>query len=117
MRQRLVQLFEKIQPQLQAFEQACQSRRNTLKTLKEQREHCRIFYDGTADDAYSNFKPYKFALGRLGFAKGEQFFHVAKALICQDDAMATRMMTTTSGPALRNLGREVQNYHLHGKTW
>jgi len=85
--------------------------------LVQRQERCRVFYDGTSDDVYSNFKPFRFAIGRLGFLKGEQFFHVAKALLCKDLATAETMMLTTGGPALRTLGREVKNYKENGQAW
>jgi len=90
---------------------------NEIQQHFDRQYHCRIFYDGTNDDVYSNFKSFKFALGRLGFAKGEQFYHVAKALVCQDYVIASQMMITTGGPALRKLGRQVQNYPTHGQEW
>ena len=59
--------------------------------------------DGTSDDAYSNFKGHRFAIGRIGFLKVEQFFHTAKAILCGDFESAVGMVTTTGGPALRSL--------------
>jgi hypothetical protein len=85
--------------------------------MPERAAACRIFYDGTSDDVYSNFKPFRFSIGALGFLKGEQFFHVAKAMLCEDLPSATRMMLTTGGPKLRSLGREVSNYDQHGTAW
>ena len=73
-----------------------------------------MFYDGTGDVALSNFRPHRFAVGPVGFLKGEQFFHAAKALRCADLDTARRMMRTTGGPALRILGSEVQGYHERG---
>lgn len=49
--------------------------------------------------------------------KGEQFFHVAKAMLCDDLASALKMMVTTGGPALRGLGRQVLNYQELGSSW
>ena len=93
--------------------------RKALAALQppSRRDACRVFYDGTSDATYSNFKPYRFAIGRLGFLKGEQFFHVAKALLCRDVPAAVRMMQTTGGPALRRMGREVNGYAEHGAPW
>mmetsp|Transcript_16569 Transcript_16569/g.38703 ORF Transcript_16569/g.38703 Transcript_16569/m.38703 type:complete len:189 (+) Transcript_16569:585-1151(+) len=48
---------------------------------------------------------------------GEQLFHVVKAMLCQDLETALTMVTTTGGPALRGLGREVRGYIEHGGAW
>merc|ERR1712007_283788 len=72
---------------------------------------------GTADCTYSNFQQFRFAVGSIGFMKGEQFFHVAKALLCKDLPTAVQMMITTGGPPLRRLGHEVSNYAEFGAEW
>eukprot|EP01046_Picozoa_sp_COSAG06_P044433 COSAG06_NODE_5985_length_3167_cov_2.473924_2_plen_650_part_00 len=115
----LQSLHADLEPRLRAYEAACRRVREQLAALPlvQRQERCRVFYDGTADDTYSNFKPFRFALGGLGFLKGEQFFHVAKALLCKDLATAQTMMLTTGGPALRSLGREVENYKENGQAW
>ena len=119
MGQGLMSLLEELQPALRDAEAHCVRQREVLAAVQPaaRREACRVFYDGTSDAAYSNFKPYRFAVGRLGFLKGEQFFHVAKALVCRDVPAAGRMMQTTSGPALRRMGREVSGYAEHGGSW
>ena len=116
MGQGLMSLLEELQPALRDAEAHCVRQREVLAQVQPaaRREACRVFYDGTSDAAYSNFKPYRFAVGRLGFLKGEQFSHVAKALVCRDVPAAGRMMQTTSGPALRRMGREVSGYAEHG---
>lgn len=51
----------------------------TLPTDADRRARARVFYDGTGDNGYSNSKPRALAVGGVGFLKGEQLFHVAKA--------------------------------------
>lgn len=118
--ERLRALHTELQPALRAAEAHCLRRRSPLAAMPEEAtraEACRVFYDGTSDRAFSNFMPHRFAIGRLGFLKGEQLFHVAKALVCGDVAAAQRMLTTTGGPALRRLGREVEGYVERGGLW
>ena len=119
LRESLLALLDELRPLLQLAEQQCRARIADLAAMpaEQRREVCRIFYDGTSDDAYSNFKGHHFAIGRVGFLKGEQFFHVAKAMLCGDVECAARMMTTTSGPRLRCLGREVTGYAERGQLW
>lgn len=112
-------LFTDLIPQLKEIEIVCQKERQGISKLAnaEKQRRCRIFYDGTGDDTYSNFKQHRFAIGSVGFMKGEQFFHVAKAMLCDDLASALKMMVTTGGPALRSLGRQVLNYVERGSSW
>ena len=119
MGQSLMSLLKELQPALREANAHCVRLREAVAKLQPdaRREKCRVFYDGTSDAAYSNFKPYRFSIGRLGFLKGEQFFHVAKALLCRDVPAAVRMMQTTGGPALRRMGREVNGYAEHGAPW
>ena len=102
--ERLRALHTELQPALRAAEAQCLRRRSALAAMPEEATRagaCRVFYDGTSDRAFSNFMPHRFAIGRLGFLKGEQLFHVAKAMVCGDVAAAQRMLTTAGGPALR----------------
>ena len=117
--ERLRALHIKLQPALRAAEAHCLRRRSALAAMLEEatRAGYRVFYDGTSDRAFSNFMPHRFAIGRLGFLKGEQLFHVAKAMVCGDVAAAQRMLTTAGGPALRRLGREVEGYVERGWLW
>lgn len=114
-------LHAELKPELAAIEACCRRNRAALASMpadeRQRGDHCRIFYDGTGDDLYSNFKSHRFAVGAVGFMKGEQFFHVSKALLCRDTATAVKMMTTTGGPALRSLGRTVANYNELGADW
>ena len=110
-------LRDELEADLVAADNACRFVRDSISALQDRGHHCRVFYDGTGDDAHSNFKQYRFAVGPVGFCKGEQFFHVAKALLCDDLDSAVKMMATTSGPTLRSLGREVSNYREKGSLW
>jgi len=112
-------LHAELRVSLSLVEAGCRRERAAVEALPEsdRGRRCRIFYDGTSDDTYSNFKGCRFAVGPLGFLKGEQFFHVVKALLCGDLAMAVRMMLTTGGPALRRMGREVEGYAERGGAW
>jgi len=115
----LMSLLQELQPLLQRCEVCCQRERAALVELSdaERLQRCRVFYDGTSDDVYSNFKRFRFSVGPVGFMKGEQFFHVAKALLCADLPSAQRMMLTTGGPALRRLGGQVEGYFERGTAW
>ena len=119
LRESLLALLDESRPLLQRAERQCRARIADLAAMPVEKrgEACRIFYDGTSDDAYSNFKGHRFAIGRIGFLKGEQFFHTAKAILCGDFESAVGMVTTTGGPALRSLGREVTGYTERGQLW
>ena len=73
MGQGLMSLLEELQPALRDAEEHCMRQREVLAAVQPaaRRGACCVFYDGTSDAAYSNFKPYRFAVGRLGFLKGE----------------------------------------------
>lgn len=62
-------------------------------------------------EIYSNWHPAAFTdeEGRR-FANSEQFMMWAKALIMGDLAMAARMLTEPDPKALKDMGRQVQNY-------
>lgn len=112
-------IFSRLKPLLKNIETAYRQEREAISslTIETRKERCHIFYDGTADCTYSNFQQFRFAVGSIGFMKGEQFFHVAKALLCKDLPTALQMMITTGGPPLRRLGHEVSNYAEFGAEW
>ena len=115
-----MRLHEDLKPLLTALEAKCQTMRDdvaALPTVEERSERVRVFYDGTADTLYSNFSAHRLAIGPLGFMKGEQLFHVVKAMLCQDLEAGCTMCVTTGGPALRGLGREVRGYFERGGEW
>mmetsp|Transcript_35022 Transcript_35022/g.74729 ORF Transcript_35022/g.74729 Transcript_35022/m.74729 type:complete len:131 (+) Transcript_35022:1043-1435(+) len=67
----LLSLHAELRNALALVESGCVRERAALRALPEaeRRCRCRIFYDGTSDDIYSNFKACRFAIGPLGFIR------------------------------------------------
>lgn len=63
-----------------------------------------------ADDVFSNWHPCQFSYHGVAFTSAEQFMMYAKAMLFDDDACATQILSVSAPKKQKSIGRRVKGF-------